>query len=348
VTPFDGAAIVTVMTRAEAEQCEAEIVSTGSRLRALLVEFYERRGWDALGYSSWRSWSSARLGASENMAYRELMAGRLERELFDDSQKIGLLPETHLRPLAPLRDDPEMLRETWDRAQQMAEGEGKPLTARHVSAAVHEYRAGAPLPDDEPLTPYEEAIAAAYEAPDKPTYTPPVSRFTEGMRSSDSAEWYTPATLIERARQLLGTIDLDPASSAEAQRTVQAVRWCGLDHPDSGRRDGLAREWPGHVWMNPPYGDTIGEWVARLVHQYENGPTTEALALLPARTDTAWWQDNLRAYGYCAIRGRLRFSGAENSAPFPSALIYLGDNFTLFHRTFSSLGLVYPPPRSDL
>ena len=83
--------------------------------------------------------------------------------------------------------------------------------------------------------------------------------------------------------------------------------------------DGLAQEWRGVCWMNPPYGRQIGRWVKKAYESAKDGATV--VCLLPARTDTAWWHD------YCAkgevrfIRGRLKFGGAKSSAPFPSAVV---------------------------
>lgn len=323
VTLFDAPTIIQDMTRTEAERCEAEIISTGSHLRALLVEFYERRGWMALGYGSWRGWAVATLGEHQATAYRELAAGVIEQHI-SPMGEIGAIPERHLRPLAPLKDDPDILRDTWDRAHEMADERGERFAARHVEAAVEEYRAGAPLPDSDPA---------------------PVSRFNEGMRSSDSAEWYTPMHIIERTRRLLVRIELDPASCATANRSVGADTWFGLDHPDSRNRDGLAREWPGRVWMNPPYGDVIGEWVHRLIHQYDHEITLEAVALLPARTDTAWFKPLRRRFAICFLDGRLKFSNAENSAPFPSVVVFFGEpsRWDDFAMTFGDVGDVMVP-----
>ena len=73
-------------------------------------------------------------------------------------------------------------------------------------------------------------------------------------------------------------------------------------------------------WMNPPYGREIAAWVAKAYRSAkENGATV--VCLLPARVDTRWWHD------YCAkgevffVRGRLKFGGSENSAPFPNAVV---------------------------
>ncbi len=84
--------------------------------------------------------------------------------------------------------------------------------------------------------------------------------------------------------------------------------------------DGLKQPWRGVCWMNPPYGREIGKWVAKAYESAKEGATV--VCLLPARTDTAWWHSYvLEAAEVRFVRGRLRFGDAENSAPFPSAVV---------------------------
>jgi phage N-6-adenine-methyltransferase len=83
--------------------------------------------------------------------------------------------------------------------------------------------------------------------------------------------------------------------------------------------DGLAQDWPGVCWMNPPYGKSIGKWVAKAYQASLNGSTV--VCLLPARTDTAWWHEYAMRGEIRFLRGRLRFVGAASSAPFPSAIV---------------------------
>jgi hypothetical protein len=101
--------------------------------------------------------------------------------------------------------------------------------------------------------------------------------------------------------------------------------------------DGLAQPWHGRVYMNPPYGRQIDTWVAKLVTEYRAGHTTAAVALLPARPDTQWFR-RLRPFDVCFIWGRLKFNGCDNSAPFPSMLVYLGTNQRRFEQAFKNMG----------
>ncbi|MBJ40340.1 MAG: adenine methyltransferase [Gammaproteobacteria bacterium] len=86
--------------------------------------------------------------------------------------------------------------------------------------------------------------------------------------------------------------------------------------------DGLIQDWSGNkVFVNPPYGRGIGNWVKKA---YEEGckDDTTVVMLIPARTDTKYWHDYaMKAEEIRLIKGRLKFGGGKNSAPFPSAVV---------------------------
>lgn len=87
--------------------------------------------------------------------------------------------------------------------------------------------------------------------------------------------------------------------------------------------DGLSQPWIGNVWCNPPYGREIGQWVRRAHFSSHIGSATVVM-LLPARTDTRWFHDYIYNKPNTEIRfikGRLKFGGCKNSAPFPSIVV---------------------------
>lgn len=88
--------------------------------------------------------------------------------------------------------------------------------------------------------------------------------------------------------------------------------------------DGLARDWSGACWMNPPYGREIGKWVRKAYEESRRGATV--VCLLPARTDTAWWHDYAMKGEVRFLRGRISFVGASGPAPFPSAVVVFHSN----------------------
>ena len=83
--------------------------------------------------------------------------------------------------------------------------------------------------------------------------------------------------------------------------------------------DGLAQSWTGTCWMNPPYGREIARWMRKAFEESQKGATV--VCLVPARTDAGWWHDYAMRGEIRFIRGRLRFSGANVNAPFPSAIV---------------------------
>lgn len=81
--------------------------------------------------------------------------------------------------------------------------------------------------------------------------------------------------------------------------------------------DGLKQEWTGVCWCNPPYGRQIGKWVEKACKSFAT-----VVMLIPARTDTKWFHDYCLPYGKIEfLRGRLKFGGCKNHAPFPSMIV---------------------------
>ena len=128
--------------------------------------------------------------------------------------------------------------------------------------------------------------------------------------SSKSDEWATPQDFFNKVVAEFGAFDLDPCCTAES---AKAPRFFTKD------TDGLNRHWSGNVWMNPPYGRTIGLWMKKAYEASLNGCV--CVCLVPARTDTAWWHNYAMRGEVRFIRGRLKLGGHKNSAPFPSALV---------------------------
>lgn len=132
---------------------------------------------------------------------------------------------------------------------------------------------------------------------------------------SGSVEWYTPPEVFEALRL---TFDLDPAAPPGG------VPWVPANTHYSAREDGLAQPWSGTVWLNPPYGREVGQWLARLA---DHG---DGIALVFARTDTRWWHATVPdATAVCFIAGRIRFvpgdgRATRDTAGAPSALIAYG------------------------
>ena len=177
--------------------------------------------------------------------------------------------------------------------------------------------------------------AEGFPLPLKKGSVQPSKIMNPGLYSSATDKHNTPKWLVDKIGGFFDEIYLDPCTSAENP--------VGARSYFTEQDDGLSQEWGGRsVYMNPPYGRSIGDWTGKLVAEYQRGFIDEAIALLPARTDTGWWQ-GIAPYPVCFIRGRLKFNDCKQSAPFPSALVYLGDNWQEFQKAFGDLGLIYVP-----
>jgi hypothetical protein len=103
----------------------------------------------------------------------------------------------------------------------------------------------------------------------------------------DGDEWFTPAKYVEAARGVLGGIDLDPASKALAQETVQAARYYSLIERGE---DGLALPWAGRMFLNPPFSKAK-LFGPKLLREYEAGNVQAAVMLINAYSaDTKWFR----------------------------------------------------------
>jgi phage N-6-adenine-methyltransferase len=139
-----------------------------------------------------------------------------------------------------------------------------------------------------------------------------------GMFTSNSSEHSTPQGLFDALNKEF-RFTLDPCATHENAKCA---------HYFTKEENGLAQEWHGTVFMNPPYGREISKWVAKAKQESLKGTTV--VCLLPARTDTRWWHDHIwdnnkhRPRNKVKIRllkGRLKFGDSQNSAPFPSAIV---------------------------
>ena len=129
----------------------------------------------------------------------------------------------------------------------------------------------------------------------------------QGMFTSTTDQWATPQDFYDKLNEEFGfTVDVC-ALPENAKCSVYFT-------PEI---DGLKQDWLGVCWCNPPYGRGIGEWIKK-ASQSE----ATVVCLVPARTGTAWWHDYaMKADDIRFIRGRLKFGGSKNSAPFPSAVL---------------------------
>ena len=156
------------------------------------------------------------------------------------------------------------------------------------------------------------------------------------VQQSLSNEHYTPPIYIEAARRVLGSIDLDPASCAEANQTVRAGQYF------TATDDGMKQSWSGRVWLNPPYGGMTGAFVQKLINEYSVGSIDAAIILVNAHcTDTKWFQP-LWDGVLCFTDHRIDFSGDEgrSGSTHGSVFVYFGVSGNIFKSEFSKFGVV--------
>lgn len=137
---------------------------------------------------------------------------------------------------------------------------------------------------------------------------------TDVMFSSKTDQWETPQDLFDELNNEFG-FTLDPCADDNNHKCKKYF---------TKEIDGLSQCWKGEsVFCNPPYGREIGSWVRKC---YLHGKVGNCIAvmLIPARTDTRWFHEyiyNKKNVEVRFLKGRLKFGGSKNSAPFPSMVV---------------------------
>lgn len=159
--------------------------------------------------------------------------------------------------------------------------------------------------------------------------------------NSGNNEWYTPKIYIDAARIVMGSIDLDPATSVAANLNVNAKQIYTFE------KSGLHLDWIGNVWMNPPYSkDCINLFVDKFVSEYESGNITSGVCLVNNGTETKWGNKLLSACtSVCFVKSRIKFLNSDLlpvGAPLQGQMIvYCGLDYNKFNQEFSKFGACF-------
>lgn len=320
-----------VMTAREARESIRRINAHAANLFSEVKRLYDGKGWEPLGYETFRDCAIAEFKFSQRRIYELLNAAEVSEFFAEFPQK----PETEgqLNELAKLRItgshayDTAAQKDIWQIAINTApkSGQGRALvTAAHIRSVIDSVVGivqDVGLDGERAQTKIQKATTAAHIGADE-----------------DGDEWCTPREYVEAARSVMGGIDLDPASSHTAQETVDALAYY------TKQDDGLSKEWTGRVWLNPPYSFPLVErFVDKAIQQHAAGKIASAVVLVNASTDGAWFHKLLDRYPVCFTRGRISFyhprrEGQTNRVG--QAFFYLGDNSPKFNEVFSRFGSV--------
>ena len=128
------------------------------------------------------------------------------------------------------------------------------------------------------------------------------------MFSSATDEWSTPQHFFDKLNEEF-SFTLDPCANDTNHKCKKYF---------TKMENGLLQDWDDEiVFCNPPYGREIGKWVKKAAES-----KATVVMLLPARTDTKWFHDYIYEKAEIRfIKGRLKFGGAQNSAPFSSMVV---------------------------
>lgn len=161
----------------------------------------------------------------------------------------------------------------------------------------------------------------------------------------DSDSWYTPEKYIESVRYVLGSIDIDPFSSKEANLVVKASFYYIKEH------DALSFDWArlDNCFANPPYSKGLMQrCVDKLLGQRNNGCCKNTILLCNASTDTKWFQKLLNnSTSMCLTSGRISFENIDGKSVSGNTkgqafFLLTNDNSIVsrFHEEFSKYGFV--------
>ena len=157
-------------------------------------------------------------------------------------------------------------------------------------------------------------------------------------QTSRQWEYYTPPNIVEAARRTMGGIDLDPASSEAANRSVGASRIF------TAEQDGLNQKWSGRVWMNHPFGRGLNSrWVQKMVSSHAPHEVTEACCITYACTSERWFFPLLH-WPQCYLQPRTNYllpdGTVKRGVTKGSVVTYFGPNVGRFADEFRALGVV--------
>lgn len=161
---------------------------------------------------------------------------------------------------------------------------------------------------------------------------------------SGNHNWGTPLYIRDLAILTMGSIDLDPASSISANKTIVA------SHIFTSEDDGLKHDWFGNVWLNHPFSKRNNKlWPSKLINEYTKGNVIQACCITFASTSEKWFKP-LMSYSQVYISGRVNYINIDTGLEVKgvtkgSVITYLGDDIKSFIYYFKTIGDVMLPAK---
>lgn len=157
-------------------------------------------------------------------------------------------------------------------------------------------------------------------------------------QTSGVYEYYSPLELVSNARLVMGSIDLDPASSATANERIKAADYY------TEEMNGLTLPWKGNIWLNHPFSRKANPlWVNKLITEWGNGNITSACCITFAATSERWFQPLLQ-HPQCFLTPRTNYylpdGTKKRGVTKGSVITYLGPRPDDFKQIFSLHGVV--------
>ena len=162
-------------------------------------------------------------------------------------------------------------------------------------------------------------------------------------KARDPDSWYTPPRYTDLAKQVMGSIDLDPFSSSFANQSVQAIRYF------DAKKNAFKQEWfvtPGTVFMNPPYSrHLIQKSTGIFLENWLNGRISQGIVLVNNATETIWFQNLLKnASAICLASKRISFTSVDGKNVSGNTrgqvFLYFGDHVDTFKNHFEAIGVI--------
>lgn len=163
-------------------------------------------------------------------------------------------------------------------------------------------------------------------------------------QDSGNTEYYTPVEIVDAAREVMGGIDLDPASSHTANIRVRATKIFTIHD------DGLNQEWNGRVWMNHPFGRVSNPaWICKLLTEFRAEDREVQFCNITFAATSEVWFKPLHSFYQCYLSPRTNYylpdGSLKRGVSKGSVVTYGGPNPCKFADVFARLGAVKIPCR---